>query len=57
MVEEKLKRSEELFLVKSYSRFLKLCKSGFPRHDARLMTGLDSQMLFKRACEVYQHYL
>ena len=57
MVEGQLTRSEELTLVKSYGRFLKLCKSGFPKHDAKLMTGLNSQNLFEKASQVYQLYL
>jgi hypothetical protein len=52
-----LGRGEQIQLLKSYSRFLKLRKYGFPLSDARNMTGLQSDMAFERAEEVYKNYL
>lgn len=57
LVEQKMNRGEQLNLVKSYSRFLKLRKSGFPFSDARNMTGLQDDNQFERAQEVYKTYL
>ena len=50
-------RGEQLQLLKSYSRFLKLRKSGFPFGDARNMAGLQSDVAFERAEEIYKNYL
>ena len=57
LAEQKMNRGEQLNLVKSYSRFLKLRKSGFPFSDARNMTGLQDDNQFERAQEVYKTYL
>lgn len=54
---ERQSRGEQLHLLKSYSRFLKLRKSGFPFSDARNMTGLQDEEAFERAAEVYKNYL
>ena len=56
-VEQKMDRGQQLNLLKSYSRFLKLRKSGFPLSDARNMTGLQDDCHFERAQEVYKTYL
>lgn len=56
-VEQKMNRGDQLTLLKSYSRFLKLRKSGFPFSDARNMTGLQDDNQFERAQEVYKNYL
>lgn len=50
-------RGEQLQLLKSYSRFLKLRKSGFPFGDARNMAGLQNDGTFERAEEIYKNYL
>ena len=50
-------RGEQLQLLKSYSRFLKLRKSGFPFSDARNMAGLQNDSTFERAEEIYKDYL
>ncbi len=57
VAQEMMNRGEQLFLLKSYSRYVKLCKSGFPAHDARFMTGLNDEDVFKKASEVYKNYL
>ena len=57
VAEEIMNRGEQLFLLKSYSRYMKLCKSGFPAHDARFMTGLGDEDMFKKALEIYKNYL
>lgn len=57
VAQEMMNRGEQLFLLKSYSRFMKLCKSGFPTHDARFMTGLNDEEVFKKAGEIYKNYL
>ena len=56
-VAQQMDRGKELNLVKTYSRFLKLRKSGFPFSDARHMTGLQDDDQFEKAQEVYQNYL
>jgi hypothetical protein len=50
-------RGEQLHLLKSFDRFLKLRKSGFPFTDARHMTGLKDDLLFDKAQEIYKNYL
>ncbi|EMR01756.1 hypothetical protein [Cesiribacter andamanensis] len=57
VAQEVSNRGEQLFLLKSYSRYLKLCKSGFPNHDARFMTGLHDEDLFRKAGDIYKTYL
>lgn len=57
VVEEMVNRGEQLFLLKSYSRYIKLCKSGFPVNDARFMTGLNDEDLFRKAGDIYKNYL
>jgi hypothetical protein len=54
---EMIDRGEQLFLLKSYSRYLKLCKCGFPNHDARSMTGLNNEDLFRKASDIYKMFL
>lgn len=55
--EQQINRGEQLHLLKSFDRFLKLKKSGFPYSDARYMTGLNNDMLFEKAQEIYNSYL
>ena len=57
LVMEQQSRGDQLHLLKSYSRFLKLRKSGFPFTDARNMTGLDDDTAFEKAQEIYRNYL
>ena len=57
VAQEITNRGEQLSLLKSYSRYMKLCKSGFPAHDARFMTGLNDEDLFKKAGEIYKSYI
>ncbi len=52
-----MNRGDQLQLVQTYSRFLKLRKSGFPFSDARNMTGLTDDLQFRKAQEIYQSYL
>lgn len=56
-IEQQLDRGELLSLVRTYSRFLKLCKSGFPFSDARHMAGLQDDMEFDKAHAVYRSFL
>lgn len=56
-IEQQMDRGEQLTLLKSYSRFLKLRKSGFPSLDARNMTGLNDDHQFEKAQEVYKLYV
>lgn len=56
-VDQHMERGEQLNLIRTYSRFLKLRKSGFPLPDARSMTGLQDDQQFEKAQEVYQSYL
>lgn len=55
--EQQLSRSDEMQLLRSYSRYLKLRKVGFPATDARHMAGFRDEADFARANQVYQHYL
>ena len=57
IVMEQQSRGDQLHLLKSYSRFLKLRKSGFPFSDARNMTGLNDDNAFEKAQEIYKNYL
>ncbi len=57
IVMEQQNRGDQLHLLKSYSRFLKLRKSGFPFSDARNMTGLNDDNAFEKAQEIYKNYL
>lgn len=57
LILERQSRGEQLQLLKSYSRFLKLRKSGFPFSDARHMAGLQHDEAFERAEEIYKSYL
>lgn len=56
-VDQHVGRGEQINLLQSYSRFLKLRKSGFPLFDARNMTGLQDDNHFEKAQEVYKSYL
>lgn len=55
--EQQTGRGEQLHLLKSFDRFLKLRKYGFPFSDARHMTGLQDDLLFEKAQEIYKNYL
>lgn len=56
-LEQKTGRGEQLHLLKSFDRFRKLRKCGFPYTDARHMTGLQDDLLFEKAQEIYKSYL
>ena len=56
-MEQKINRGDQLHLVQTYSRFLKLRKSGFPFSDARNMTGLHDENQFQKAQETYNSFL
>jgi hypothetical protein len=54
--EQQLGRSEEIQLLRSFSRYIKLRKVGFPSADARHMAGLQDEGVFSRAGQVYRQY-
>ena len=56
-IEQKMSRGDQLQLVKTFSRFLKLRKSGFPFSDARFMTGLQDDDQFEKAQNIYKSFL
>lgn len=57
IIEQKMSRGDQLQLVKTFSRFLKLRKSGFPFSDARFMTGLQDDEQFVKAQDIYRSFL